>query len=220
MAFQASGWLCWCKPSCWWMRVTPDLAAGLLSCSPHQSWFTSSIVLCSPPCAARAILGGTAAGHQGWACPEREDARPGSASGWVPEEHGGRCAKCQVSSRRIAQQAHIACSPSFLLPPPAALQLEWGRGRVFDAEVGAMFQRLVVEAKQVGGHSGAGHVTGSCCHVCCAAVWVPLQSSPRHPSMAGCQGVCSDSSAAAFCRAPSPCAPAPNQPICSCGWWM
>ena len=39
------------------------------------------------------------------------------------------------------------CLPTFLAPP----QLEWGRGRVFDAEVGAMFQRLVAEAKQVGG---------------------------------------------------------------------
>lgn len=38
--------------------------------------------------------------------------------------------------------------------------LEWGRGRVFDAEVGAMFRRLVQEARQVG--AWVGQWVGGC----------------------------------------------------------
>lgn len=66
--------------------------------------------------------------------------RLGWASGWV----GGQ--KGHTPKRFILP----AVRPS-LIPP----QLEWGRGRVFDAEVGAMFQRLVVEAKQVRRGRGA-----------------------------------------------------------------
>ena len=43
-----------------------------------------------------------------------------------------------------------APSPAFASDCLVPLQLEWGRGRVFDGEVGAVFQRLVHEAKQVG----------------------------------------------------------------------
>lgn len=42
-----------------------------------------------------------------------------------------------------------------LIRPPTMTQLEWGRGRVFDAEAGAVFKRLVAEAKQVGGARGS-----------------------------------------------------------------
>lgn len=41
------------------------------------------------------------------------------------------------------------------------MQLEWGRGRVFDAEIGTMFQQLVSEAKQVGGNEGFGAACGT-----------------------------------------------------------
>ncbi|PRW60157.1 DNA topoisomerase 3-beta isoform X1 [Chlorella sorokiniana] len=66
---------------------------------------------------------------------------------------------CQTPTLGFCVERHQAIvafqpEPFWVVRPRAtkaghALNLEWGRGRVFDAEVGAMFQRLVVEAKQL-----------------------------------------------------------------------
>ncbi|KAL4458501.1 hypothetical protein ABPG75_013366 [Micractinium tetrahymenae] len=66
---------------------------------------------------------------------------------------------CQTPTLNFCVERHqaIACfqpEPFWVVRPRAAkagttLDLEWGRGRVFDAEVGAVFQRLVSEAKQL-----------------------------------------------------------------------
>jgi len=111
---------------------------------------------------------------------------------------------------------------------PLTLQLEWGRGRVFDAEVGAVFQRLVSEAKQVGGR-GTSLVllpraaalqmpgnTGTCSAVLLRVMHVApgKVSCPDHFQQHGIRCLLPHRGLESM-----PPTPHSAAPPCSCGWW-